>query len=269
MKTNQMKYSLDEIANFGKFYKEGHSLKETANYFNVNYHTLKQILIRFGYRKPIKTLSNQRASKIKYFDNIDTHEKAYYLGYWFADGYIASTPYGKNMGMGLQLQDKYILEKLKSLLQVSNKINVYKNSCKLQLTDLHMYLSLMNLGIIEDKSHTDFHVPNINPDLINSFILGYFDGDGCISIKSTGYSVVSICSNSKVFLEEIKEILENNNIICRNIVIEKRKYNNLYVLYVSKIENQLKFKDFIYKNSSIFLKRKYNKFLQIPRKIKM
>lgn len=81
MKTNQMKYSLDEIANFGKFYKEGHSLKETANYFNVNYHTLKQILIRFSYRKPIKTLSNQRASKIKYFDNIDTPEKAYYLGY--------------------------------------------------------------------------------------------------------------------------------------------------------------------------------------------
>lgn len=266
MKTNQLKYTIEQITEFGEYYKNGHSLKETSEHFNVNYETLKQNLIRFGYRKPSKVLKNQRVSPNTYFDIIDSHNKAYFLGYLYADGYIASTPYGKNIGIGLQLQDMYILDFLKSEMNLSNKIGIYKNSCKLQFTDQHTYNNLQKLGICENKSHKDFHIPNINPEFLSSFIRGYFDGDGCITIKSTGYSVVSICCNSKIFLNDIKSILELNKIECRPISIEKRKYNNLYVLYILKRESQLKFKNFIYKDSNIFLKRKYNKFLQIPRK---
>lgn len=99
---------------------------------------------------------------------------------------------------------------------------------------------------------------------VNSFILRYFDGDGCITIKTTGYSVVSICCNSKVFLEDVQQYLESMDIVTRPIAIEKRTNNNLFVLYLSKRENQLKFMNLIYKNSNIFLQRKYHKFLQIP-----
>lgn len=120
------------------------------------------------------------------------------------------------------------------------------------------------MGIQENKSHTDYIIPNIEDKFINSFILGYFDGDGCITIKSTGYSVVSICCNSKIFLESLKTKLLQFGIITREIITEKRSNNNLYVLYLSKRENQLKFKNFLYRDSKIFLKRKYNKFLQIP-----
>lgn len=54
------------------------------------------------------------------------------------------------------------------------------------------------------------------------------------------------------------------DIVTRPIAIEKRTNNNLFVLYLSKRENQLKFMNLIYKNSNIFLQRKYHKFLQIP-----
>jgi hypothetical protein len=77
MKVNQMKYTVEQINEFGQYYKNDHSLKETADHFNVNYHTLKQILLKFGFRTPSKTLNNQRASKVTYFDSIDSHEKAY------------------------------------------------------------------------------------------------------------------------------------------------------------------------------------------------
>lgn len=77
MKTNQMKYAIEQINEFGQYYQEGHSLKETAEHFNVNYHTLKQNLIKFGFRTPTKKLNNQRVPQITYFDVIDTHEKAY------------------------------------------------------------------------------------------------------------------------------------------------------------------------------------------------
>ena len=262
MKTNQMKYTVEQINEFGQYYKNGHSLKETAEHFNVNYHTLKQNLIRFGFRTPSKTLSNQRVNKITYFDTIDTHEKAYWLGFLYSDGYISKTAYGCSIGIGLQLQDKYIIERFKTSLGLTNKINEYKNSCKISFTCLHALQTLQNLGIKFDKSHQDYKIPNIPDEFINSFILGYFDGDGCITIKSTGYSVTSICSNSKIFLESVKEHLSQKNIICRDVCTEKR---GLYVLYLSRKENQLKFADYIYKDCPIFLKRKHNKFLQIPR----
>lgn len=113
MKINQLKYSKEQIKEFGEYYKTGHSLKEIAEKFGVNYHTLKQNLIRFGYRTPKKKLENQRVEKILYFDKIDTPEKAYLLGFLFSDGYIAKTAYGVAIGLALQLQDKYILEYIK------------------------------------------------------------------------------------------------------------------------------------------------------------
>ena len=265
MKINQLKYSEEQIKEFGEYYKAGHSLKETAEKFGVNYHTLKQNLIRFGYRTPKKKLENQRVEEILYFDKIDTPEKAYLLGFLFSDGYIAKTAYGVTIGLALQLQDKYILEYIKQAWGVDNKISEYKNSAKIQVTDSHMYNRLVELGIQEDKSHQDYILPNIDENLLNSFILGYFDGDGCITIKSTGYSVISICCNSKIFLESVKQFLNKNGIETRDVTIEKRPKNNIYVLYISKRAEQIKFMDFIYKDSSIFLKRKHDKFLQIPR----
>lgn len=264
MKINQLKYTEKEIKQFGEYYQQGHSLKETSEKFNVNYHTLKQNLIRFGYRTPSKKLQKQRVTPINYFSKIDSHEKAYFLGLFFSDGYISSTPYGKNLGIGLQKQDRYVLEFLKNEWNVNNKISDYKNSSKLQVTCEQLYKDLLNLGIQENKSHTDYTIPNIEDKFINSFILGYFDGDGCITIKSSGYSVVSICCNSKVFLKSLKNKLLQFDIVTREIITEKRPNNDLYVLYLSKRENQLKFKNFLYGNSKIFLKRKYNKFLQIP-----
>lgn len=265
MKINQLKYSEEQIKEFGEYYKDGHSLKETAEKFGVNYHTLKQNLIRFGYRTPKKKLKNQRVKKILYFDKIDTPEKAYLLGFLFSDGYIAKTAYGVTVGIALQLQDKYILEYIKQAWGINNKISEYKNSAKIQVTDSYMYNRLVKLGIQIDKSHQDYTLPNIDENLLNSFILGYFDGDGCITIKSTGYSVTSICCNSKIFLESVKQFLNKNGIETRDVSTEKRPKNNLYVLYISKRSEQIKFMDFIYKNSSIYLKRKHDKFSQIPR----
>ena len=266
MKIERMKYTKEQIEEFGDYYLNNHTLKETSEHFNINYHTLKQYLLKFGYRTPSKKLSNQRVKKNSYFDKIDTPEKAYFLGYLFADGYISKTTYGTSIGIGLQLQDKYIIETLCEQMQIPKKIGIYKNSAKLQYTDQHTYNNLVSLGICEDKSHKDFHLPNIPDELMNSFILGYFDGDGCITIKSTGYSVVSICCNSKVFLEDVKKWLDDNKIQTRPITIEKgSRKNNLYILYLSGRENQIRFFDLMYKDSSIYLTRKHDKFMQIPR----
>lgn len=121
-----------------------------------------------------------------------------------ADGYICSSAYSKIVGIALQSCDSYILNSLKDEIQLQTSIYQYKNSNKLVLRgSIHIYNTLQKYGISENKSHQDYSIPNISDEFFNSFVRGYFDGDGCISLKSTGYSVTSICCNSKIFLDSL------------------------------------------------------------------
>lgn len=181
-----------------------------------------------------------------------------------ADGCIMTTTYRKQCSISLIKSDSYILEKFIKELEMDVYVRYYKNSGKIVLNSDKIYEDLSKLGFKENKSVLDFSIPSIPKELMSHFIRGYFDGDGCITIKTSGYSVVSFCCNSKLFLEELQQELLNNGIITRPITSSKRKNNLLYTLYLSKRKNQLKFKEFIYKNADAFLQRKFDKFLLIP-----
>lgn len=268
MKPNQQKYSLEQVKQWAN-YLANHTLTEISEHFNVPYKSVVHLLNRYGFRKPsriqtkIRRLNN---ATIDYFHNIDSAEKAYFLGYLFADGYICSGNYNcsKQMGIAVQLQDRYILDRLYTNLQLKTKINVYKNSAKLVVTNLQLYNDLTKLGIQENKSHKDYELPSIPDDFMNSFILGYFDGDGCITIKASKAIVVSICCNSKVFLESMQKYLNSVNIFTHLNIETRKSGNNIYVLYLKGRKNQLAFKEFIYRDSPIYLTRKYDKFMKIP-----
>lgn len=271
MKVNQQKYSEEQVFAWAEYLNQDHTLTEVSTYFNVPYKSVIHLLNRYGLRTvtrhqtKIRRLNNEN---IPYFHEIDSHEKAYFLGLLYSDGYICSANYNatKIMGIALQLQDKYILEYFHSVLDLKTKLNVYKNSVKLSVTNKSLYEDLCNLGMVEDKSHKDYTLPPIEPEFLNSFLLGYFDGDGCVTIKNSGAIVVSICGNSKVFLECIQDFLDQNNIQTRLNEESKNKKNPLYVLYLKGRKNQIAFRDLIYKNSPIWLTRKHEKMMSIPEK---
>lgn len=87
---------------------------------------------------------------------------------------------------------------------------------------------------------------------MNHFIRGYFDGDGCIhKIKNTPNSfIISIVSNNN-FIEDIQKYLRIGYV---------REHKNYSILEIYKIDDIKKFRDFIYKNSTIYLERKKEKF---------
>ena len=95
-------------------------------------------------------------------------------------------------------------------------------------------------------------------DLIPHFIRGYFDGDGCVIVckylqnKSDLTLRSGICSGSKIFLEKLLTYLPVNNktIFCRK---------NLFEFRLS-VNDSINFAKYMYKNSTIFLQRKYDKF---------
>lgn len=263
MQRNLLKFTEKEVFEFAQYYNAGHSIKETSIKFNVKYRDVLHYLIYFGYYKPKrknKVMTNL-CENPSYFHTIDTPEKAYFLGLIMSDGSIQTNLYNKGVSIALQAQDLYILEKLNSLISPNKKLLKYKNSYKWRVTSSVMYEDLKQYGITENKSHSEYIFPSIPIEFHRDFIRGYFDGDGCISIKSTGYSVISFCSNSRMFLESLSKILLDNGIQTRPIHRQiKNRKSDFYTLYISGGINKSIFKKFLYDRANIYLIRKFNKF---------
>ena len=112
------------------------------------------------------------------FDSIDNEEKAYWLGFLFADGYVSLKT--NLIELSLQLNDKNHLEKFK--LFISAKQNITEDSfrCRITISNKHLKETLINLGCTPQKSN-NIRFPKIDKNLYPYFIRGYFDGDGSIS----------------------------------------------------------------------------------------
>lgn len=151
-----------------------------------------------------------------YFENIDNNEKAYWLGFLYADGYIQKRN-NKNVKLQICLSvkdethlDKFILC-IDGELSQKRYYGPYKTSGK----QVHWYTrnkkivnDLIKLGCTNKKSHT-IRFPKLDSDDLNcAFLFGYYDGDG-----TSGYRNTSITTGSKLFLEDIKNIFNIKNVI--------------------------------------------------------
>ena len=87
-------------------YQEGNYLRAIEKQYHIDMRTIKNILNKnnIEYNKKIyrKHIINE-----KYFDNIDSEDKAYFLGLLFADGCVAKNGY--NICLTLKNNDKHIL----------------------------------------------------------------------------------------------------------------------------------------------------------------
>ena len=91
-----------------------------------------------------------------------------------------------------------------------------------------------------------------------AFILGYFDGDGSISISEEKYLRFRICSHRKEILESIAALLKSLYDIKYSLTQDKR---GLYELSISSHYSKQIFQD-LYNLNSLRLNRKYQKFLE-------
>src|ERR1700686_1372684 len=102
-----------------KLYNEGASLRYLAKKFNIDNNSIKNRLIKHGIQ--LRTLSE--ANRIYSFDEnifekIDSHEKAYWLGFLASDGSI----YNNAIKIGLSFKDFAHLEKFRYFLKADHPI---------------------------------------------------------------------------------------------------------------------------------------------------
>ena len=251
-----------------KLYNDGYNCLEIANKLKSSRWTIENILI-----KNKVTIRSNSESKIQYeiiqnfFDKIDTSEKAYFLGFLFADGHNNTNT--NSISLQLKASDKEILTKLSNLIYIDKRpIKTYKdkNSYKrsrLLISNKHISYTLNEIGMHRDKTQ-NCNFPKIKRKFLKDFIRGYFDGDGTIHysiVESSGRRAYR-CSfiGTKNFIETLQKILIHTGIKC---TIEQRFYdkkNIVQKLHIHGIPQSVKLFNFMYENSNINLKRKYKKF---------
>ena len=215
-----------------------------------------------------------------YFNKIDSHEKAYWLGFLYADGCI--TRFYKNdklKSMSLEItlcnNDKEHLEKFKKSLQsnvpIREKIVTLNNgktyiSNRININCTKMCYDLIKLGCVPNKTF-EIEMPNnsILPDIyVSSFIRGFFDGDGCISVTKMNnkpHIVVTITGIEKMLSGLIQKLINEKIIRIRNPKIHHDTRSSACSFYLYG-DIAKEFLDYIYENSEIHLDRKYNKYIE-------
>lgn len=192
-----------------------------------------------------------------YFENIDTEDKAYFLGLMYADGYN-NTDKGE-ASITLQSGDTKILDVFREKLKTNKPLRIDRTYHKLALENKKISKDLARHGCVQAKTFK-LKFPKLKKELVRHFIRGYFDGDGCIT-QSGKYPMFNIVS-TKSFVTSIQ------NIFIEELGLSKTKLsirhpenkNNIRTLMYGSFGNCVPIYHYLYDNSSIFLKRKKDKF---------
>lgn len=128
---------------------------------------------------PYKYRCNRR-----FFQSIDSEEKAYWLGMIASDGCVSERRH--SMSINLKVSDHSHLEKFRAALQTDTPVRVYRRTAPSVRLDSHFSIispelvsDLTRLGIVPRKSLV-LTPPTLEPSLMRHFWRGCIDGDGSI-----------------------------------------------------------------------------------------
>lgn len=227
-----------------------------------------------------------------YFDIIDNEHKAYWLGFIWSDGYLGYRirDDGReeyNLKLSLMKNDNQHLEKFNHDLQGNYKIHYYIHSkssfkssdpyeARLFITNKYLGTVLRNkYGIVPFREDCTKLINNIPKYLAPHFIRGIVDADGTFShyiVQDKEYMLnkytIHICGSASIL-----RYIESNLIDAGLIDDIKRKLQKRHkeehrdkgcrTLVLSGKNNVMSVLNYLYKDATIYLDRKYEKYIDI------
>jgi hypothetical protein len=254
-------------------YKANIPLKDIIKKFDISMKCIANALRRQGVQR-----INQERRRYKvnddYFESIDSEDKAYFLGLLYADG----CNHGVSISISLQKCDKDILDKFKQNISFEGNIYEYqherkhkeywklniknvKNYCLIRISSKKISEDLLKHGCGPRKSLT-LEFPETIPDhLMVHFIRGYIDGDGWVVLDLTNNNGLIGLIGTFGFCNKVKEYIEKKLEINVNIK-QAQTYEIMYRIDIQGNNQFLKMTKWLYKDATIYLDRKYNKYLE-------
>jgi len=191
---------------------------------------------------------------LSFFKEIDTQEKAYWLGVLFADGNINTS---RNR-VTLSSIDKEMIWYLKRSLGKTAPIKslppngMHRRRYYLDLCSKEMMDDLIRHGCGPRKTFVILP-PVLDPELVRHFIRGLWDGDGTVDKNGKNTSV----AGTKSILEWIRDVLHRElGLFLRKI----RPRPGCYILDYGGAITMDKLRTYLYKDATIFLPRKRDRF---------
>lgn len=242
---------------FEKYLEEGFSFKQIGEIYGASGASISNKAKKLNVIK-------ERSYNIHVFDDIDTEEKAYWLGFLFADGCIYNNPRHYVVSLALKEDDYDHVKKFKNFLEDTRDDSIIKIStinrngksyseARYTICSIDIVKKLISYGCVPKKSLVlKFPNESIFKDkkLIFDFIRGYIDGDGCLCRKNQRLYISVVGTYD--FLSKIKEYFPT--------FYKIRKVGNVYSIEVgcSKADE---IATILYENSTIYLDRKYKNFI--------
>ncbi len=241
---------------------ESKTHKQIAEIYGVSSSYIGRLLRKNNINTKRSRLNESKLNfNINYFDEIDTEEKAYWLGFISSDGCLKSNK------VRLVSKDEEVIVKFKNAIESEHKIvrsiTIDKRSGKkhelfiISITN-NIFTKKLERFINNDKSN-NFNLPKMDKTLYPFFLAGMFDGDGSFSIYGTNKNKIKASLiSTRECLEQIIDLLEIEiNLKKRPKILKHYTTYRFYLYKYSKL-----FLDYIYNKDYdyLFLTRKYEKY---------
>lgn len=215
-----------------------------------------------------------------YFKTVDTHEKAFILGLWMTDGSVAKNE--KSFSISLHWNDWKLLDDVRKQLSEDKSLSFYETKsgqkCVLTIHCEEMAKDLIRLGIVPNKTFKLKVEPWMLGEFKNSAILGLMAGDGSFSKvlrKNVGGKKLWRPYSNWVFsfvgLKPICEFIKktfHEELGVHASLSPASKYKNsiekpLCIVSVAGNLQSKRVMEWLHKDCSIFMQRKYNNYLDL------
>ena len=190
-----------------------------------------------------------------FFDQIDTPEKAYVLGFLIADGHIYQT--ANRVELGVKQADAAVLSAITEAMgldvSLRTMVNSYDKSLFIRVTlgGRGMVWDLAKLGLRPDKSKTATY-PSVPTELEGHLVRGIWDGDG--SIAKYQFELIGTAA----LLDGVVDAAQRHTgcLLRRRMSGKEGRYH-----YAYGTRRDTAILHWMYKDATIALERKQEKFL--------
>lgn len=214
----------------------------------------------------------------KYFEVIDNEQKAYWLGFLYADGYVYNDcKRGKyNVTITLKNTDKILLEQFKQDLNSNHPIKDIEitsrdnpsHACSLYIGNKKIVQDLIKLGCFQNKSKI-LKPPTLQQvplEYIPHFIRGYFDGDGSVFISNEKHwrhgTITEVIHYRFVGTPEMMEWIKNQINLKGHLGEAHNHQSYTKELCYKRRKKLVPFFTYLYKDATRYLKRKKDIFIK-------
>lgn len=252
-------------------WRQGKSLTEIQKILNINRGDLSDYIKSRG-----ETISN---SSIKFtynedvFENINSEEKAYWLGFISADGCICEhIRDGKvksmNLEIALAIKDISHLKKFCKFIGISDNniklksvylkaTNKTYEACRICIYNTKICNDLIKLGVAPRKTEMLKFCTAVPSGLLIHYLRGYVDADGYILVRRTKSLGLSFMATQSFI-----DMAINKFNIGHHRIEKKTSTTNVHNLAINCSDSKRLIKD-MYFDANIYLDRKYDKVIAV------